>query len=148
MKAKKALKKLRSVEALLSIVIDQFAGNDRSMRALLDSAKASVIRAKAKINSLSAVGTPKKPQIMGKQTKRTNLTPEGRKRISQAAKNRWAAAKRTLAQTSGAVAKSTRETATPKSVSPTSRTTKAPFRPLASEALPEPTQERHEPQSN
>ena len=54
MKAKKALKRLRSVEALLSIVIDQFAANERSVRAMLDSAKASVIRAKARINSLSA----------------------------------------------------------------------------------------------
>jgi len=38
MKAKKALKRLRNVEALLSIVIDQCAANERSVRALLDSA--------------------------------------------------------------------------------------------------------------
>jgi hypothetical protein len=82
MKAKKALKRLRSVEALLSIVIDQFAANERSVRAMLDSAKASVIRAKARINSLSAARTVKKPPMMAKQAKRRHLTSEGRRRIS------------------------------------------------------------------
>ena len=148
MKAKKALKRLRSVEALLSIVIDQFAANERSVGALLDSAKSSVIRAKSKINSLSAAGTAKNPRIIAKHNKRGHLTPEGRKRISQAAKKRWAAAKRSLAQTPAALAKSTREGVTPLRGSPTSRRPKHPVSPLASEELREPNQERHEQQTN
>jgi hypothetical protein len=147
MKAKKALKRLRSVEALLSIVIDQFAANERSVRAMLDSAKASVIRAKARINSLSAARTVKKPPMTAKQAKRRHLTSEGRRRISLAAKKRWAAAKRTSARTAGAPVKSAGERVT-RSGSPTLRRTKAVGRPLAPEALSEPNRERHEPQAN
>ncbi len=148
MKAKKALKRLRSVEALLSIVIDQFAANERSVRALLDSAKASVIRAKARINSLSAARTAKKPPMVAKHTKRTRLTSQGRKRISLAAKKRWAVAERTLARTAGGPAKSRRERVTPRSGSPTLPRTKPAGRPLTPEALSEPNQELHEPQTN
>jgi hypothetical protein len=133
MKAKKALKRLRNVEALLSIVIDQFASNERSVRAMLDSAKASVIRAKARINSLSAAGTAKKPQLMASHTKRRHLTSEGRKRISLAAKRRWAA-KRT-ARTVGAPVKSAGER---RNGSPTPPSTTSQ----------EPNQERHESQAN
>ena len=100
MKAKKALKRLRNVEALLSIVIDQFAANERSVRALLDSAKVCVIRAKARINSLAIAGTAKKKQMIAKKIKRTHLTPEGTESgFSLAAKKRWAVAKPTLAPT-------------------------------------------------
>jgi hypothetical protein len=134
MKAKKALKRLRNVEALLSIVIDQFAANERSVRVMLDSAKASVIRAKAKINSLSAAGTAKKPQVMASQSKRRHLTSEGRRRISLAAKKRWAAAKRT-ARTVGAPIESAGER---RKGSPT------PTRATSQE----PKQERHESQAN
>lgn len=148
MKAKKALKRLRSVEALLSIVIDQFAANERSVRALLDSAKASVIRAKARINILPAAGTAKKPQMMAKQTKRARLTSEGRKRISLAAKKRWALAKRTSARMAGAPAKSAGERDAPMSGSPTPPRTKPAGRPLAPEASPESNQERHGPEAN
>ena len=133
MKAKKALKRLRNGEALLSIVIDQCAVNERSVRALLDSAKLSVIRAKARINSLSAARTERKPQMMVKQTKHRRLTSEGRKRLSLAAKKRWAAAKRNSARTAGAPVKSDGERVT-RTGSPT----------LPRTTSPEPNQERHE----
>jgi hypothetical protein len=133
MKAKKALKRLRNVEALLSIVIDQCDANERSVRALLDSAKLSVIRAKARINSLSAARTERKPQMMAKQAKRRHLTSEGRKRISLAAKKRWAAAKRNSVRTAGASVKSAGERVT-QTGSPT----------LPRTTSPEPNQERHE----
>lgn len=134
MKAKKALKKLRNVEALLSIVIDQFAANERSVRVMLDSAKASVIRAKARINSLSTARSVTKPQMMAKQSKRSHLTSEGMRRISLAAKKRWAAAKR-KARTVGAPVKSAGER---RKGSPTPpRTTSQ-----------EPNQEQHESQAN
>ena len=148
MKAKKALKRLRSVEALLSIVIDQFAANERSVRALLDSAKVSVIRAKARINSLSTARTAKKPQMIAKQTKRTHLTSEGRKKISIAAKKRWAVARSTSAQTAGAAAKSAGKRVTPRSGSPAPPRMKPAGGPLAHEASREPNQERNEPQAN
>jgi hypothetical protein len=143
MKAKKALKRLRRVEELLSIVIDQFTGNEPSVRELLDSAKTSVIRAKAGINSQSAPGTAKKPQLKAKQTKRSHLTAEGRKRISLAVKKRWAVAKRTSERKTGTPVKSAGERDTTKSGSPTPPRTKPADKPLAPEASPEPNQDRH-----
>ena len=148
MKAKKALKRLRSAEALLSIVIDQFAANEPSVQALLDSAKASVIRARARINSQSAAGAAKKPRMMAKRTKRSHLTAEGRKRISLAAKKRWASVKRTSTLKTGAPAKSARERDSRKRGSLTPPRTKPAGRPVSPEASPEPNQERHETQAN
>ena len=131
MKAKKALKRLRRVEELLSIVIDEFAGNEHSVRELLDSAKTSVIRAKAGINSQSAPGTAKKPQMKAEQTKRSHLTAEGRKRISLAVKKRWAEAKRTSERKTGTPVKSAGDRDTTKSGSPTPPRTKPADKPLA-----------------
>ncbi len=138
MKAKKALKRLRRVEELLSIVIDQFAGNEPGVRELLDSAKASVIRAKAGINPRSAPGTAKKPQLTARQTKRSHLTPKGRKRISLAVKKRWAVAKRTSKRKTGTRVKSIGEGDTTKSGSTTPPRTNLADRPLALETSPEP----------
>ena len=143
MKAKKALKRLRRVEELLSIVIDQFAGIEASVRELLDSAKSSVISAKAGINSQSVPGTARKPQLKAKQTKRSRLTPEGRKKISLAVKKRWAAAKRTSERRTGTQVKSAGESDTTKSGSPVPPRAKPAERLLAPEASPEPNQERH-----
>jgi hypothetical protein len=143
MKAKKALKRLRRVEELLSVVIDQFAANERSVRELLSSARASVIRARGRINSQSAPGTAKKPQVKAEQTKRSHLTAEGRKRISLAAKKRWALAKRTPERKTGTPVKSAGERDATKSGHPNPPRTKPADRPLAPEALPEPNKERH-----
>jgi hypothetical protein len=143
MKAKKALKRLRRVEGLLSIVIDQFAANERSVRELLGSARASVIHARGKINSQSAPGTAKKTQVKAEQTKRSHLTAEGRKRISLAAKKRWALAKRTPERKTGTPVKPAGERDTTKSGHPTPPRTTPADRPLAPEALPKPNQERH-----
>jgi hypothetical protein len=141
MKAKKALKRLRRVEALLSIVIDQFAGNERSVRDLLDSAKTSVIRAKAGINSQSAPRTAKKPQLKAKQTKPSHLTAKDRKRISLAGKKRPAAAKGSWERKAGTPVKSALERDTTKSGSPTPPGAKPADRAQAPEASPEPDQE-------
>ena len=96
MKAKKALKRLIRVEALLSNVIDQYAAGDHEVRELLDSAKESVVRAKKTVNlNLNAsTGTAKKLPVKAQEPNRRGLTAEGRKRLSLAAKKRWAAAKR------------------------------------------------------
>ena len=50
MKAKKALKRLNKVDVLLSNVIDQCPASARGLRELLDSARASVLRAKGAVN--------------------------------------------------------------------------------------------------
>ena len=93
MKAKKALKRLKKVETLLSSVIDQCPASSRGLRELLDSAKASVVRAKGVVNARVAPAT-KKPPARAEQSTQRRLSVEGRKRISLAAKKRWAEAKR------------------------------------------------------
>ena len=95
MKAKKALKRLRRVEELLSVVIDEFVANEPGVRKLLDAAKRSVIRAKTGISSQSVPPNAKKPQAKAKRTKRSDLTAVGRKKIRVAAKERPTGAKRT-----------------------------------------------------
>jgi len=94
MKAKKAVKRLNRVEALLSNVIDGFAAGERAIKELLDSAKAAVIRAR---KTVSVKTTPpaieKKPPVKARSAK-SRITAEGRKKLSLAAKKRWAVAKR------------------------------------------------------
>jgi hypothetical protein len=94
MKTKKALKRLTKVEAILSDVIDQYSGNDRDVRDLLDAAKVSIVRAKDKVNLPASPRGAKKPPVKAKQSQRGRLTAEGRKKLSIAAKKRWAIAKR------------------------------------------------------
>jgi len=94
MKAKKALKRLTRVETLISTVIDQYAAGEHGMRELLDTAKASIIRAKETVALQASPRPAKKPPARADKPKRRNLTAEGRKRISLAVKKRWAAAKR------------------------------------------------------
>ena len=91
MKAKKAIKRLKKVETILSNVIDQLPASARGLRELLDSAKASVVRAKGTVNARVARAA-KKPPARAQESAR--LSAEGRKRISLAAKKRWAQAKR------------------------------------------------------
>ncbi len=94
MKAKKAVKRLSRVEALLSNVIDQYAGNGHPVKELLDSAKGSVVRAKEAVNQQASSKAEKKPPAKAEKPLRGRLTAEGRKRLSLAAKKRWAVAKR------------------------------------------------------
>ena len=91
MKAKKALKRLNKVEALLSDVIDQCPASARGLLGLLDSAKTSVIRAKEVVHARVAA---KKPPARAPESAPGGLPAEGRKRISLAAKKRRAMAKR------------------------------------------------------
>jgi len=94
MKAKKTLKRLNKVEALLSSVIDQCPASKRGLRELLDSAKTSVVRAREAVNSQGGRRAARKPPVKAEQAKRGKLSAEGRKRISLAAKKRWTLAKR------------------------------------------------------
>jgi hypothetical protein len=93
MKAKKALKRLNKVETILSNVIDQCPASARGLRELLDSARTSVVRAKGTVNA-RVVRAAKKPPARALESTRGQLSADGRKRISLAAKKRWAQAKR------------------------------------------------------
>ena len=93
MKAKKALKRLNKVETILSNVIDQFPTRARDVRELLDSARASVVRAKGVVNT-HAARAAKKPPARAQGSARRHVSAEGRERISRAMKKRWLAAKR------------------------------------------------------
>ena len=94
MKAKKAIKRLSKVETLLSNVIDQYPASDRRVRVLLGSAKVSVTRAKATVSLDAHPRAARKPPAKAHSAQPGRLTAEGRKRISRAAKKRWAEAKR------------------------------------------------------
>lgn len=69
MKAKKALKRLSKVETLLTNVIDQYAGSEGNVRELLDSAKASVVRAKKTVNVKASPKAVKKPPVKAGSSK-------------------------------------------------------------------------------
>jgi hypothetical protein len=104
MKAKKALKRLRRVEELLSVVIDEFVANEPAVRKLLDAAKKSVIRAKTGISSQSAPPDAKKPQARAKRTKRSDLTAVDGKKVRLAARQRPTVAKRAKGDSSAKTA--------------------------------------------
>jgi hypothetical protein len=96
MKAKKALKRLGKAEAILSNVIEQYDGQT-NVREMLGTAKATVARAKAAVDSVASAKdgkAGKKPPAKADKSRRGGLTAEGRKKLSIAAKKRWAAAKR------------------------------------------------------
>jgi len=100
MKAKKAIKRLRKAHLLLSSVVEQYTESRFPMRDLSDAVN-SIDRAKAfmEANGTSS-STPKAATRSQKgrgSTKRgtiKRLTEEGRQKLSLAAKERWAAAKR------------------------------------------------------
>ena len=94
MKAKKALKKLSHVEALLSNVMDQFSGSKDGLASLLDSAKLSISKAIESVSSSKAAPKAKTTARGSKTARNGRLSEEGRKRISLAAKKRWASARR------------------------------------------------------
>lgn len=76
MKAKKALKRLNKVEALLTNVIDQFPSAEQEVGELLDSAKAAVIRARETVNSQLSTSparkTPARAEIAQQPVARPN----------------------------------------------------------------------------
>jgi len=81
MRSRKAGKRLDKVEALLSNVIEQYATNQPQMLKLLDSAKSSVVRAKAALSHAvsengkqsSVKDNPSKGQSLAKGSKKTPL---------------------------------------------------------------------------
>ena len=105
MKAKKAAKRLNKAKLLLSSVIAQYA-TEKSVagtRDLLRTAVTNIDQAQAAMkgtSTLPAARTPKAGEVgevTGKRSRK--LSEEGRRRLSLAAKKRWAAAKRKGART-------------------------------------------------
>jgi len=94
MKLKMALKRLTKIELLLSKVRRQLPRSKDGLGEILDSAKKAVDRAKQAVNSQHSSRVAKKPPVKAGTARQGRLTEEGRKRISRAAKRRWAMAKR------------------------------------------------------
>jgi len=90
MKTKKMLKRLNKVEGLLSDVIDGLLTSQDSLERLLGAAKANV----AEVVSQLEHGEGSQEALPRTGSAPGGLSQEGRKRISEAAKKRWAAAKR------------------------------------------------------
>src|SRR5579871_3804210 len=102
MKAKKALKKLNKVEALLSHIIQAFPASKQGVGSLLGSAKETIGKAIQSVNSANgtskakaptrsanaATRSAKAPTRVAKASNNGNgrLSEEGRRRISLAAK--------------------------------------------------------------
>jgi len=105
MKAKKAAKRLNKAKLLLSSVIDQYTAETSVAHArdLLRVAVSNIDQAQASIqgtSTLPGASTPRAGEdgeAAGKR--RAKISEEGRRRLSLAARKRWAAAKRKGART-------------------------------------------------
>lgn len=93
MKAKKAVKRLTRVEALLSNVIGGFAAGERAVKELLDNAMASVVRARKAVKVKSTPAAEKKQPVKAGPAK-SRISSERRKTPSRAAKKSSAVSKR------------------------------------------------------
>ena len=94
LKPRKALKKLNKAEALLSQIIDRLPKDSNGLGDLVASARATVLEAKKKVDSGMEDAGQKKPPARAEAPHAGRLSEEGRKRISLAAKRRWASARR------------------------------------------------------
>ncbi len=94
MKVRKALKRLNKIELLLSDVIDRLTKDSNGTGNMLESAKESIQHARTELASKSSASTTKEPPAKTGAPRARRLTDEGRRRISLAAKKRWASARR------------------------------------------------------
>jgi hypothetical protein len=126
MKAKKVLKRIAKIEALISEVTERSSPSAPHIQELLRDAKAVVIRAKEAVqaSSRAANNSPAKgARPLAKATPepsrpKRKLSAAGRKAISDATKNRWKAF-RAAAKAAPAVAKKTAVKKTAAKKSPT-----------------------------
>jgi hypothetical protein len=115
MKAKKILKRIAKIEALMLEVTERSSGSAPHIRELLRDAKAAMNRAKKAVSMEVSSGTAKNPPAKGpKQSSKATpepakpkrkLSAAGRKAISDATKKRWAAKRAAEAKAAPAVAK-------------------------------------------
>ena len=114
MKAKKVLKRLAKIEALVAEVTERSSASAPHIQELLRDAKAAITRAKKAVSLEVSFGAAKNPPAKGAKHP-SKATPEpskpkrklsaaGRRAISEATKKRWAA-KRAAAKPEPAVAK-------------------------------------------
>lgn len=79
MKTNKALRRLTDVEDLLSAVIERYEARDKSVRKLLDEAKACIVEARQTVNKEAESPAKKppsaKPQKRSRAANTTHLTP-------------------------------------------------------------------------
>jgi hypothetical protein len=106
MKAKKAIKKLKKAQLSLSDVVGQWSDLGTEARDLLNAAGQSVNRALGLIDgapSAAAATTPGGARRgrggPAKRHRKTAFSDERKRKLSLAAKRRWAAAKRRGAKT-------------------------------------------------
>ena len=86
MKAKKAIKRLHRVEALLGTVMDECDAGTPEVHSLLGAARSNVISA---TEALAEAPTTKPTDEAG-QPRASRLSDAARKRVSVEAKERWA----------------------------------------------------------
>ncbi len=94
MKAKKAVKRLNKVEALLSNIIDQFPASKQEFGELLDSAKAAVIRARETVNSQLSTSAAKKTPAKAEIAQQPRVAANRKQTAPLAAVRRRAGTKR------------------------------------------------------
>jgi hypothetical protein len=125
MKATKALKKLAKIEVSLSDLIERFSASDHTGQEFLESAKASVIRAKETVSLQVSSRTAKNPNVkhgdepasktISEPSKpKRKLSAAGRKAIIAATKKRWALKRAEAAKTATKNAAPTRKKGTTK----------------------------------
>jgi hypothetical protein len=104
MKAKKALKRLNRVEALLTEVLDQYTAGEKDVRAALDSAKTSIASAWESVNR--AVAAKPKSRVKAKAKAKPVKSQNARqpKRAAKAKRKPVVAAKRKFASKSATAA--------------------------------------------
>lgn len=86
MKAKKAVKRLNKIEALLSDVMNQFSGDKQALGELLNPAKAAVLRAKETLASQISTSAVKNPTVGTDNAHPVHPVADGSKSTSLAAK--------------------------------------------------------------
>lgn len=87
MKAKKAVKHLNKVEALLSNVIDQFPASEQELGELLASAKGAVIRARETVNSQLAAPAAKRTAARRAAAQQARVTTNGTQKLPSPRRN-------------------------------------------------------------
>jgi hypothetical protein len=141
MKAKKVLKRIAKIEALISEVTERSSLSAPHIQELLREAKTAIARAKKAVSSQASSGTVKNPPAKGAEPP-SKATPEpvkpkrkfsaaGRRAISEATKKRWAAKRAAAKKLAPAVAKKTAVKKVPPKKATALKAAKAPAREVA-----------------
>jgi len=96
MKTKKAIKRLKRAQSFVSKLVEQYGGAEPSIRELLDAARGNLSSAQKLIQGNETVRSTPKAGDRSARSRRAKrgFSDAARKKLSVAAKKRWAAAKR------------------------------------------------------